>query len=989
MSTIIERGSSLSNAIFDSLAPHFEQNSSVYFSGQTSVDSELYNHDQVFKSSNLGPTSFNSFSSSSSCSIVDRVLSPFERLEREFDAETAQQQQQQQTFSSLSSFASSGQSLYVRPVNDGNDRSTFRSLSFLSKQSITDDDHQQQQPSQEDAVPLSPDKTSALIDSDERLVPSTVTQVAEEEAEMLKSDDGETVPCTIESQSCIPVDTASQRDYKSVEDYSPAPPAADEKESAQSNLAQSLQEKKLETIEANETMITSENGDRQVEQVVPSGQISSDEDEEDDEDDDDEDFDVIKNDIISRVDDDKDDFMLDTNYLKESSSRYLFHHSGSELILAPYSELSSITEEDEEEEAPPVAMTSSNLTFDNKRPSTFTSNFQTPVEVSRLPVTVSAGYDKNTTTTTNNSNSEVDEEGTVESKAVMNPTVSVASPDWTLVEEKSSEISLKLPAAKTADSPVNNGHSSTAAVEEPLKDDIGSQSPSADEQKALPEEHHRSTSSNSSSSSTSSSSSPKVSLNNVFDFLNEAADDFEFVERMLELTNDNNRVDSIDDIMRIRESLRGLQQSVEQRDHLQRFLDGKDVIDELMALSTSTGGSSPTHSSAPSMATSTHSTNSVSPVLSDMTEGSDRLVMAKLEESYRQHQNHQNHGRRQTQMTRPTAISATNKYQRMMGLEMSEQDNHDDFVSLPLTFAPNGHFHQHNHRGNPMQCNDATTNSMMHYSTMYRDKCDPRRLSNGNLSKIPTLTPKLVPAPTSSALSRKRSQSVSNIFQQRNSGYNSLIEMRPSLIPRPISNFNLSLPPTTTSLLSKSTSNYRSGNSHVSHHNCLNRSTSMQSIPTSSNSHFNSLGRPMANKNNGSNRTPVRRSSVSSQLNGSANNANNHNYHQHCHRNVEPSQSGVQYYGSLSRSISKSTANVYSTGSLPRPAPKPVLGYYQQQQQQLYLKQSSNLGASSNLSSSQYGNSNCAIDNNHLRTSSLVDLTYGKSQVCILYPLLL
>lgn len=468
------------------------------------------------------------------------MLSPFERLEREFDSETAQQQQQ--SFSSLSSFASGGQSLYVRPampVKDASNdsSSTFRSLSFLPKQSITDDDDHRQH-SHEHAAPLSPDKTSALIDSDERLVASRVTQDDDaREVERPKNGDGEAVACTVESQSCIPVDTVSRRDYECVQDYKPPPPpaAADEKKSAQSNLAQLAES-------SNETTIAGENADRLGEPVVPNENILSDDDveddEEDDDDDDDEDFDVIKNDIISRVDDDKDDFMLDTNYLKESSSRYLFHHSGSELILAPYSELSSITEEDEEEEAAAAApVIAGNLTFDNKQ-SLFTSNFPAVVEGPRLPVTDTADYDDSTIDTIT-SEAEHKEE-IVENNAIMNPRADSVSPDWTVVEEKSSEASVRLPAAKTADSPVNNGHSSPA-VEESMKDDIGSLSPSAvgEELSALPEEHHRSTSSNSSSSSSSSSSSlPKVSLNNVFDFLNEAADDFEFVERMLELTND-------------------------------------------------------------------------------------------------------------------------------------------------------------------------------------------------------------------------------------------------------------------------------------------------------------------------------------------------------------------------------------------------------------------------------------------------------------------
>lgn len=502
---------------------------------------------------------------------------------------------------------------------------------------------------------------------------------------------------------------------------------------------------------------------------------------------DEEDFDRIKNDIISRVDDDKDDFMLDTDYLNESSSRFLYHHSGSELILAPYSELTSITEEDEEDDSEHNNASAAKCAT--------IANDKVELNLNTNPFRL------------------IDDVVNQESKVNV-----LSAGDMVETKEVKANEMITTTRADSADC-----------------------------------------------DSDSSTDSQKINLNNVFEFLNEANDDFEFVERMLELTND--KIDSIDDIMRIRESIRGLQQS-EKRENLEKFLDGKDVIDELMALSSSSSASS--NSSA--------SENECHPF-------EDRFEVKPKTKS---------HGPKSLSIVAIDELPA------------------DDYTSLPVFYNNNNsRIPKHN-----------TGNNQSKYC---ESRLDSRiKILSTSSSKIPTLASSK-PAVNSNNHSGlpKRSVSISNIYNRTTS-----LESRPSLIPRPISNFNLALPPkpTTTGLNSSKRS---------ASHSCLNRSSSMQSI-----FHTNSLSRPRPSSSSKPLRRPLAQPLTSS------------SYHHNCFGQQQPLQ-----YGSLSRSISKSSNNVYFTGSLPRnnkpkATPPPV----------------SNSGIPQGIP--HY--------NHNLRTASLVDLTYGK-----------
>lgn len=492
--------------------------------------------------------------------------------------------------------------------------------------------------------------------------------------------------------------------------------------------------------------------------------------EEDEEDEEDEDFEVITNDIISRVDDDKDDFMLDTDYLNETSSRYLYHHTGSELTLTHYGELTSITEEDEEDE---LNLDNNDKTTDvllKDELHTLEDTFQTAVRNEILPEEAINDLKQTKTTT-------------------VNQTIEKQQNDDESIEEDNYNANNNLETSK-------------------------------------------------------------VSLNSVCDFLNQANDDFEFVERMLELTND--KIGSIDDIMRIRESIRDIQGS-QQNDRLERILDSREVIDELMAMSASSSSSSSSASSS-SLDNECHSPFKIS----------------KFENG-------------------KGKVSNNNDKLMTKSLDMSAEDD------LAASF-----FDQTLSRKRPK------------INRTIEKKETPSRIP-----KPVTITPQ-VPKTLN-----KKFSSVSNIYNRSN------LELRPSLIPRPISNFNLSAP-------SKETPSYKS-------HNCLNRSNSMQSIPqphTSAHLSCSSLPRP----------------TKTTTLSRRVTNGTIGTYHQNCLSTSTPNS--VLNYGSLSRNISKSSTNVYNSGSLPRPSRLAV--------------------ANKNVASYNGQNNNA---NNNSRTSSLMDLSHGKLMI--------
>ncbi|KAI2797737.1 PDZ domain [Blomia tropicalis] len=803
VSTIIERTSLNSAISFNDTAPFMSPppppqsqsltNHLVDNSQQQQQQQAYFSHVSFFNT-NEQQENFNENScrpmvvSPNTVAIVNRVLSPFERLEREFDND------HQQLTNDLSSFDKRIHSTTTSTINNNNDELQFRSLTSWPLNQTQNTAMLQ--------VQLPTNKTRTLIDDEQ--FPSTmsaninnnnennnnkenndktdnvnVTNGKFDNKDINDEENKET--CRPQPPISIPVDTESRRDIDGIVQVRLSNNRFDSNDTKLNDLFENLErnDMKLKDSECHTRMTLQHNycGDDSVNgnydvstlnvavaavaEVGLSNGNNGKEKEEvqengDDDDDDDEDLDVMKNDIISRVDDDdddKNDFMLDTEYLNESSARFLFHHSGSELILAPYSELSSITEEDEEDEIHSSHFTKQSSLEANARIDAALD------EIAMRPI----GGQSNLMANENQSSS---------------------------VSSSTSSLSSASPIEENVVNNLNQQQISNGIENEcqPLDNEI------IDDR-----------------NSPYRSDSPKVSLNNVFEFLNEAADDFEFVERMLELTND--KIDSFDDIMRIRESLRGLQQS-EQRDNLQRFLDGKDVIDELMALS------SPSNS-----VTSSFDANECQ--LSD-DGGHDHSTTTTNNKSD----------------NIKTSSTVNTKIQNEMN-DTNLSSVIDEYTSLPVFYGGDNNVRQQ--KTIPTRTNQLSNNNNNN-GTLYRvEKNDQRRLSNGNLSKIPTLTPKQ----QNSSLG-KRSQSVSNIFNRTN-GYSSLIELRPT-----IRNNN------------KNNGNVRRmfGNGHWTNGNTTTTTTATNS---------------------------------------------NHNYHHNCyHRNHEPNPT---YYGSLSRTVSRSATNVYNTGS--------------------------------------------------------------------------
>lgn len=765
VSTIIERGSYSHSSFTGS---HF--NTTQYLANALLSDNDV-----------LVSDTFNS----SAVSIVDRVLSPFERLECELDSETAYS-------GTLSLTPFTGQMMRQSDPTSG-----FANMTTSSQ--LSNNCNQQCQPN----------KTVELISDD------------------LLSVANNLLPASVESDLTCPtpsdihsVDIDSRREAQktkqdsteilhkySVDNRTIVSPSNDE-DDATDDVDQFANEECAARNNTDQVFDASAEHSKDKGPALNGGNVDNDEDEDDE--DEDEDFDLIKDDIISRVDDDKDDFMLDTDYLNESSSRFLYHHSGSELILTPYSELSSITEEDEEEDT-----------------------METKSSVDKVSILLDLD----------------------------------ANP-FQIVEDVLKETK----------------PSAMSDVE--IDDGMDDAPPKCQELNVSPVDKVEKVKTND-----MNDSDDKVNLNNVFEFLNEATDDFEFVERMLELTND--KIDSIDDIMRIKESIRGLQQS-EKRENLERFLDSKDVIDELMALSSSS------NSSASSIENECHLMDSID----------------EMNKSYaNEHKSHE-----------PKSLSIIN---------YNDLSCDDDFTSLPVCI--NSQIPRY-------------VKSVQEPRSLFENKLTQNsRIMSSSNSKIPTLNPKSISSSTPlNGTLKKRSHSVANIFNQSNR-YNSMIELRPSLIPRPISNFNLALPSETSFKPTPTLSRTSRFNSH----NCLNRSTSMQSI-FSNHSVTNSLPRPTLKPK------PARRRSQPALTNGSTGS----NYHHNCLRNHHDTSTTPLQYGSLSRSISKSSHSVYHTGSLPRATVRP------------------NCYKSSNQIMSQ------AIPqyNPNLRTASLVDLTYGKCYLFSKFP---
>ncbi|KAH9506397.1 PDZ domain, variant 3 [Dermatophagoides farinae] len=802
VSTIIERG------------PYCGNNSFVEHTKTTNVDDDDYDIDNL--------------------SIVDRVLSPFEKLDNK----------------DISPVNSKITSATTNTTTTDSLETNLSAQSYLvTNLAIATDKHysQQQQQSEQPHHQLSSDKTDTeLINDDEQLMMMIKTTendfTTANEPMLIDADRSYSIDA---SPNCIGNDTDDfRRDHLQASSGSDGSGGVDIEQSVDSSIIK-------------------ENND--------DGHS------------DDEDLIAIKNDLFSRLDDDKDDFMIDTDYLNESSSRFMFHHNSSELILNSYSELSSITEEDEDDD---------NSTFEMKC---------------------------------------LDNGRTIPGKQQQKP----------VVPEKPIIGNIKQPVINMMN---NEMHKMNGSLK-PILITNGECQDNRDKEQKLENlkveyndnevvnRNHSSDCDSSTSSSTSESSDDqtKVSLDNVFEFLNKATDDFEFVERMLELTND--KIDSIDDIMRIRESLRGLQES-DQRENLQRFLDGKDVFEELIALS------------SPSSTSSS-----------------------------------QIHNKSNANVKRSNGQTTTPPTHNLLQMESSI-----DFASLPVCLSdqqpsskntpklllnpppPSAAKKQFKQQPTPINKSIMMTNNKVDQSID---------------SKIPTLFPITLSSKSSSSSSlnnlNKRSQSISNIFSRstnstmmsnNNGSFNSLIETKPSLIPRPISNFNLSLPQST--LNSNNLTNVSQqrtmmiNNRITTSHNCLNRSTSMQSIFST-----NSLSRSTKHVSkiaNGTLTTPRRQSSTITS--GLSTTTTGKNYHHNClnHNDGSPPYG----YGSLSRLNSKSSTNVYNTGSLPRPINNKQTSFHN-----LNNNNRNNQSNNIQLLNHHDGSSN---NNRDFRTTSLTDLTYGATR---------
>nr|XP_027204365.1 putative uncharacterized protein DDB_G0282133 [Dermatophagoides pteronyssinus] len=764
-------------------------------------------------------------------SIVDRVLSPFEKLDnKEFPVH---------------------KSPVITAATDSSEMNLLAQPLVTNLAIVTDKHHSQQQHHQ-----LSSDKTdNVLINDNEQLMMMMNTMKANM---MTKNGAIANEPMLIDADRLFPIDASPNSIGNDTDDF--------RRDHPQANGGVDVDRKQSDDLS-----------------IIKQNDHS-----------DDEDLNEIKNDLFSRLDDDKDDFMIDTDYLNESSSRFMFHHNSSELILNSYSELSSITEEDEDDD---------NSTFEAK----FNDNIDTNRAVlekqkQQKPVVPEKPIIGNIQPVNmNNDLAKINE---------LNPML-IANDECQDNKNKEQMENLK---DEFNDNEMNRSHTS----------DCGS----------------------STSSTSSSSDQTKVSLDNVFEFLNKAADDFEFVERMLELTND--KIDSIDDIMRIRESLRGLQES-DQRENLQRFLDGKDVFEELIALSSPSSTSSVSSSSMFSSSLSSTSSHSSTPSSPDHEfPPSEHHIHDKLIANIKR-----SDGRTPTH-------------------NLTQTESSMDFASLPVCLSdqqpPLSSVNTQKLLLNPppaskQQCKQPTP-VMMNKSIIMTNKVD-----QPIDSKIPTLFPITMSKPSLNNLN-KRSQSISNIFTRSNStmssgSFTSLIETKPSLIPRPISNFNLSLPQST---LNNNNSNLKNVSqqrtiNRTTSHNCLNRSTSMQSIFST-----NSLSRSTkpTSRMNGTLTTPRRQSNITSGSSlSSSTTSTGKNYHHNCLNHNDGSPYG---YGSLSRSVSKSSTNVYNTGSLPRPTNK---------QTSFHNLTNNNNNNRHNQSNVQSINQDESSNTRDFRTTSLTDLTYG------------
>ncbi|OTF69875.1 hypothetical protein BLA29_006453, partial [Euroglyphus maynei] len=228
-------------------------------------------------------------------SIVDRVLSPFEKMDnKEFP-------------------------MHKSPVNlmitatttDGSEMNSSAQTLVTNLAIVTDKQRQQQQQQQHHQLSL--DKTdNELINDDEQLMMMTM---------MTKNRSIANEPMLIDADQSFTIDASPNSIVNDTDNFRRDHPQAN----GGGGCGVDVDHKQSVDFQKNSD-----------DNICHS--------------DDDEDLDAIKNDLFSRLDDDKDDFMIDTDYLNESSNRFMFHHNSSELILNSYSELSSITEEDEDDD---------------------------------------------------------------------------------------------------------------------------------------------------------------------------------------------------------------------------------------------------------------------------------------------------------------------------------------------------------------------------------------------------------------------------------------------------------------------------------------------------------------------------------------------------------------------------------------------------------------------------------------------------------------
>ncbi|UXI16112.1 hypothetical protein NH340_JMT02055 [Sarcoptes scabiei] len=780
-------------------------------------------------------------------SIVERVLSPFEFTD-DYHQQHRQQQQQQQTSMILAhplvavvpgAFTATQATTAITNFEQFSLKSTsfvsihnenkldraeqqLQQLPMLSTSLPSIDTDRNQQLSSTSSSSSVSNKTTELIDIDDGQLSSSDCFQPTIKTEIVDSiiESSENRALSIESPASIVHKNTVDRREKSINDNRIQ---ISDEEDHRSTTVDEINEKMIQINRTDKMDVNQSSFDGRDEKISVV------------DDEDDEDLDAIKNDLFSRLDDDKDDFMIDTDYINESSSRFLFHPNSSELILPnSYSELSSITEEDEEDE------TNSDC-YKNKNINQINDIDIDEVQNSLLALSETERKKEEKQSRLFQQNSAIENDPS-------------ESNDW-MKEEKTS---IELDCSKNIEN--------------------------------------------------------KISLNNVFEFLSKATDDFEFVERMLELTND--RIDSIDDIMRIRESLRGLQES-EQRENLKQFLDGKDVCEELIALSSSGASSSPSSLSSSLFSSASAST----PSSASSSSSSYRSPLSSPDHEYL-----------------PIDLDKLAAKTDLIDISKPKIQNRSYNDEKGIDF---GKFDSLPHSSSVGKLSEST--KLCYQSVSIGRKMPNRSIENFvGESKIPTLTSM---RSSTTNLLQNRSQSTSNLFNQTNQ-FHSLTEVKPSLIPRPISNFNLSLPtppPSALSISSLLTNGTRTLSSSAkqhettnvfrvppsqsaknqinrSSHNCLNRSSSMQSIFQTTPMVRSSSGKLSNNQTHlNSNKTFGNKKSTKT-FNGQSS-SNNHSYHHNCLNHSQPQQhqQSPYHYGSLSRTISKSTHNVYNTGSLPRP----------------------------------------------------------------------